>query len=93
MPERLKLLVRSGNPLISIETTDEQRALELIGRVTEQLSRPLHAWSMTRGLRDVRNGILSDAVLVKPGKALPALEYIQKHDPRRIYVFQDLGPH
>jgi len=93
MLEKLKLLIQSGNPIISIETTDEQRACELIGRVTEELSRPLNMWSMTRGLRDVNNGIVSDAVLVAGGKALPALEHIQQHSPRSVYLFQDLGPH
>ena len=49
MSQALALLIRSGNPLISIETTDEQRAVELVTKVAEELLRPLYEWSATEG--------------------------------------------
>ena len=40
MPNSLELLIRSGNPLISIETLDEQRALKVIRDIALKLKKP-----------------------------------------------------
>ena len=55
MPSSLKLLVQSRHPLISIETRDEERAVELVREIAGELKRPLYEWTMTSGLRQLGN--------------------------------------
>lgn len=51
MPSSLKLLVQSRHPLISIETRDEERAVQEVRKIAAELGRPLYEWSMTSGMR------------------------------------------
>lgn len=92
MPEKLKLLIQSGNPLISIQTSDEERALERVMDVAESMSRPLIEWSMTTGLQRLEEGHPGEK-LVEGGKVLPTLKHIRDNPEVAIYVFKDLGPH
>lgn len=91
MSEQLKLLIRSGHPIISIETVDEPRAMELISKVSEDLQIPAVTWSMTSGLIANTKGTLER--LVGEGKPLPALQMIKDSSLCGIYVFKDLGAH
>lgn len=91
MPEQLKLLIRSGHPIISIETGDEPRALELISKVSDDLQIPAVVWSLTSGLISNTKGTLER--LVSEGKALTALQLIKDSSLCAIYVFKDLGAH
>lgn len=65
MPSSLKLLVQSRHPLISIETRDEERAVELVREIAAELKRPLYEWTMTSGLRQLgdKGGWLPVAML------------------------------
>ncbi len=92
MPEQLALLMRSGNPLIAIETIDEERAEEVVARAAQQLSRPLFEWSMTSGLRSIEQGRVRGEG--SAGKAIEALQQIRdgRHE-RTVFLFKDLGPH
>ncbi len=93
MPEKLRLLIRAGNPLIAIPTIDEARALELVKETARGIPRPAFCWSMSAGLA----ALVPDAPqepLVKPGNAIKALQHLrEKSQSRTIYVFKDLGPH
>lgn len=91
MPEQLKLLIRSGHPIIAIETGDEPRALELITKVAEDLQIPAAVWSMTTGLIANNKGTLER--LVSEGKPLLALQTIKDSPLCGIYVLKDLGAH
>lgn len=53
MPSSLKLLVQSRHPLISIETRDEERAVQEVRKIATELGRPLYEWSMTSGMRQL----------------------------------------
>lgn len=91
MPEQLKLLIRSGHPIIAIETGDELRALELIDKVSDDLQIPAVVWSMTSGLISNNKGTLER--LVGDGKPLHALQVIKESSLCGVYVFKDLGAH
>ena len=91
MPEQLKLLIRSGHPIIAIETGDEPRALELISKVAEDLQISAAVWSMTTGLIGNNKGTLER--LVSEGKPLLALQTIKDSPLCGIYVLKDLGAH
>lgn len=53
MASSLKLLIQSRHPLISMETRDEERAVELVRESAAELKRPLYEWTMTTGLRQL----------------------------------------
>lgn len=92
MTKQLELLIQSGNPLIAIESIDEDRALDLVWNISETLNRPFLEWSMTSGLVKATSDDSSQN-LVPGGKVLPALEYVKKNPGKAIYAFKDIGPH
>lgn len=92
MPEELALLIRSGNPLISIESTDEDRAVQRVREVAENMQRTLFEWSLTKGLR--RMEATGPSAPIVPGGKLPAaLEKVEETAQQTLYLFLDLGPH
>lgn len=92
MTSSLQLLIQSGNPLISIETSDEERALSVVRDAATSIPRPLFEWSITSGLKPFEEGVLGRAV-TKPGKVVPSLTHVLKLQERAVYLFHDLGPH
>jgi len=92
MDDKLTLLIRSGNPLISVETTDEQRAEEVVRRVAWQMAQPLFEWSMTTGLRPITQTGTAEPV-VAAGKATAALSFIRDSAGSGLYLLKDMGPH
>ena len=48
--DQLLLLINSRNPILTIETWEEERAEQLLFEVATQLSVPLFTWSVTTGL-------------------------------------------
>jgi MoxR-like ATPase len=70
MPSTLKSLVQSRNPLISIESRDEEHALELVRQIASELGRPLYEWSMTTGMRFLDKKGTWQPVAMKLGKTL-----------------------
>ncbi|HUG90191.1 MAG TPA: AAA family ATPase [Planctomycetaceae bacterium] len=92
MPDKLQLLIQSGHPLVSVETMDEERAVDLVRGVAAGLRRPLFEWSMTTGLRSV-DAAGPDRPVVEPGKVGPALEHVRAGAGLTIYLFKDIGPH
>jgi hypothetical protein len=50
--DQLCLLVNSRNPIITVETGEEQRFIALLQQVVARLGIPLYSWSVTpRGIR------------------------------------------
>jgi ATP-dependent 26S proteasome regulatory subunit len=89
--DTLKHLVRASNPIISMETPDEPRAVGLVREVARQLTLPLSEWSVTEGL--LSSPQASSRALVEPGKVAAALRYIKESTYPAIYLFKDIGPH
>ncbi|VAW97696.1 Cell division protein FtsH [hydrothermal vent metagenome] len=52
----LSLLIRSRVPIISLQTKEERRAIELLTSVTAKLLIPLYRWSITEGLLRLEEG-------------------------------------
>ena len=92
MPERLKLLIQSGNPLISISSTDEKHALELIHNVAGTMSRPIMEWSMTEGLVPFDSQGIRRSAVVEPPSASKALEHVKECLGSHVFIFKDLAP-
>ena len=89
-PEELELLIRAKNPIISIDTPDEPRAVRVVREVAARMSRPLAEWSVTEGLVTAPPAARSE--LVKPGAILPALRYLRDSSYPIIYLFKDIAP-
>lgn len=92
MLERLKLLIRSENSIITLETRDEDQAVALARTAADDMALPLFEWSVTAGLHRVKPSPAETGV--KPGKAGPALDYVlDNKGDNEIYLFKDLGAH
>lgn len=52
----LLLLLQTGQPIICIETHEEQRALELVKRCQTKLGKRVLQWTITSGLTDASTG-------------------------------------
>lgn len=88
----LDLLIRAGNPLISIETADEERAVERVRAVAKDLGLPLCEWSITEGIVRVQSDGRTEKVL--PGaRPISALAHVAENLYETLYLFKDLGPH
>jgi ATP-dependent 26S proteasome regulatory subunit len=93
MLDQLKLFIRSGYPVIAVETRDEETAVDTVRRAAGELHVTLYEWSVTTGLVRV---VPSRAVTeITPGKPTGALEFAlaKKGDGRQVFLFKDLGPH
>jgi SpoVK/Ycf46/Vps4 family AAA+-type ATPase len=92
MYAQLQLLIKAGNPLISVVSHDEEGVTDVVRFSAEQLGLPLFEWSVTTGMRQVLPAMAD--VGVKPGKAVPALDYVLDNDGKKeVYFLKDLGPH
>ena len=93
--QSLNLLIRAGNPLISIECSDERTAKRVIYREAIALSRPLFDWSVTRGMTCTDDKY-------KLGNATPpkndmeevrnALNFVGSFRDQALFLMSDLGP-
>jgi hypothetical protein len=93
MSDQLKLLILSGHPIISLQTTDEQRALELVHRTAREMSRSVMEWSMTQGLVPFDGEGIRKSAVVTDSSASKSLEHIQQCLGSSVYIFRDLGLH
>jgi AAA+ superfamily predicted ATPase len=82
----LCLLINSRNPIISVETTEEQRFFSLLERVAERLLIPLYVWSVTTGLSRAHGAALYNSDL--PEQALANIGTV-KGDA--IFLLKDFG--
>jgi AAA+ superfamily predicted ATPase len=48
--DELRLLVNSRHPIISVETTEEERLEQLLFQIGTELEVPVYQWSVTKGL-------------------------------------------
>lgn len=84
--DQLCLLVNSRNPIITVETGEEQRFIALLERVTERLGIPLYTWSVTTGL--ARNG---GATLYNSDEPEQALANIGTVQGDGIFLLKDFA--
>src|SRR5579864_3797789 len=48
--DELRLLINSRNPIITVETAEEERLAHLLAAIAAELCVPLYTWSVTSGL-------------------------------------------
>jgi AAA+ superfamily predicted ATPase len=71
----LRLLINSRNPILTVETTEEQRFSSLLERVAAELNIPLFVWSVTQGLGKVHGTSLYNSE--EPDQALANIATIK----------------
>jgi len=84
--DELALLINSRNPIISVETSEEQRFLGLLERVAEELNIPAYVWSVTSGLARAGGAGLYNSD--QPEQALTNISTIQGD---AIFLLKDFG--
>jgi ATP-dependent 26S proteasome regulatory subunit len=73
--DQLSLLINSRNPIITVETSEEQRFFGLLDRVAGQLGVPLYIWGVTTGLSRAGGAALYNSD--QPEQALTNIGTIQ----------------
>jgi ATP-dependent 26S proteasome regulatory subunit len=84
--DELALLVNSRNPIIAVETCEEQRFITLLEQAARQLEIPLYLWSVTSGLGKAGGAALYNSD--QPEQALTNLGTIQGDG---IFVLKDFA--
>lgn len=82
----IKVLIQSTQPVIGIETTEEERVRDLVYRASRELSIPFFDWSITRGLRspDV-------PMLANESDSMTCLQYIKDYEGDGIFLLKDFS--
>jgi AAA+ superfamily predicted ATPase len=83
---QLTLLINSRNPIITVETSEEQRFLAVLERVAMQLEIPLYVWSVTTGL-----GRAGGAALYNSDQPEQALTNIGTVQGNGIFLLKDFA--
>ena len=86
----LAVLVRSGTPLILIETHEEQRLEDALRHVVSEVLRPLWRWSITDGLSRLDMDGLDVPACNDSGQVL---EFMQRQTQRGIWLMLDFHPY
>jgi hypothetical protein len=84
--DQLCLLVNSRNPIITVETCEEQRLCALLESVAERLAIPLYVWSVTTGLGRAGGAALYNSD--QPEQALATIGTVQGDG---IFLLKDFG--
>jgi hypothetical protein len=96
MPDRhdLELTLRSGTPIVVIETTDERRFLELLTNIAVATPagsyRPLFRWTVTDGLQRLDLALEPQRTNAEPTEALRHIRAVAKPG---IYALLDFHPY
>ncbi len=88
----LRLLVKSKHPIITIETHEESRALELVTQLAIHFNKPVFGWDRVDGLRraDLTHELASIDDSREP---LGALRHIKSVQRPSIFILCDFHPY
>jgi hypothetical protein len=86
----LKTLILSFQPVVAIDTVEEERVESLVREVAAELRLPLFQWSVTRGLTRL-NG--QGRPTFGTGDALGVLRHLESLAIEAIYHLKDLAVH
>jgi MoxR-like ATPase len=90
--DTLSLLIQARNPIISLQTPDEPRAVRIVRDLAEKMKIPLFEWSIIDGLRQI-TPMKGDKAVADSTKILGALNYLKQATIPAMYLFKDLGTH
>ncbi len=90
-PETLRTYIRAGYPVLYLVTAEEDRAIELVGKVVAEgdlARRKLFIWSVSRGLCTTDLKVV-DRKTADPKRILPFL--LEFNDPG-VFILEDFHP-
>ncbi|GAA4347228.1 AAA family ATPase [Kangiella taiwanensis] len=88
----LHILIRSKNPILIIETHEENRAMQLINQVAFNMNKPVFGWHLTEGLRRLEVKGDHFAPLKDTQTADDCLSHIKRMEREGLYVLFDMHP-
>ncbi len=88
----LHILIRSKNPILVIETHEENRAMQLINQVAFNMNKPVFGWHLTEGLRRLEVKGEPFAALKDTQTAEDCLSHIKRMEREGLYVLFDMHP-
>lgn len=86
----LSLLIQSRIPIIFLETKEERRAIELLGKVANKLYTPLYRWSITEGLLKLEGGYSLQGEKTEPQDVLG---HIKSSLSVGVFILTDFHPY
>jgi len=88
----LRLLVQSKSPIITIETHEESRAVELVTQLAIHFNKPVFSWDRVDGLS--RSDVTLDLAEIEGSKEpLEALAHIKSVNRSSIFILCDFHPY
>ncbi len=87
----LRLLIHSRHPIITMETDEEQRAMDRVGRAIVSLSMKGYVWNLVDGLKPIPP--LKGEPIAKTAKPVEVLAHIKCVDWPAVFVLLDMCPH
>lgn len=85
----LELIIDSGVTTVFIETSDEQRVVDLCGRLAQRNGKPLYRWSVATGLLRIEDAPLTR---FKPQQLNEVLAQVSQAAIAGVYLFLDSHP-
>jgi len=85
----LKLIFQSRVPIITIQTHEEVRALDMLRKMIIGLNMPLFSWTVTEGLRRMDLDLGAQQTLDEP---TAVLKHIKATNIEGVYVLLDFHP-
>ena len=86
----LELMLRSRTPIIVVESLEEQRILELFGRLALRLQEPVFRWSVTEGLKRLDVDYANQPHTAEPPEVLKHIKAVSRDG---LYVLLDFHPY
>jgi len=88
----LRMLIKSRNPIITIETHEEKRAMELITQLAIHFNKPIFGWDRVDGIK--RIDLAHDLAEIEDSKEpLAALKHIKSVQRPGIFILCDFHPY
>lgn len=84
--DELRLLINSRNPIITVETAEEERLAHLLAALAVELAIPLYTWSVTTGL-----GRIEGAPIYETAQPEQALANIAEIRGDAIFLLKDFA--
>ena len=85
----ISLLLRSHAPILTLETHEELRAIDMLQDIASDLGCPLFRWSITSGMQRLDLNMDPQNFLKEPGKVL---DHIISSSLEAIYLLLDFHP-
>ncbi|MDH3537761.1 MAG: ATPase, partial [Gammaproteobacteria bacterium] len=86
----ITLLLRSGSPLLVLETHEERRAVSLLTSIATQIKLPVFTWSAAVGMQRMDLSLDPQTHVKEPGEALA---HIRASKLEAVYVLLDFHPY